>query len=135
MPRKYSGILRTLCNPSIFRTLAYSEPWHIQNRGIFRTLGYLELGANLEPRQTSTMEHCAKVVNSYSCFRKLQLFLQYQLFKFSFLKNLIKVCFLLQKCLFYVKKHSDPEGRGPWILIYPHCCNFLFIINSLIKFI
>ena len=40
----YSGIFKTLCNPGIFRTVAYSEPPHIQNvgilklRGIFRTL-------------------------------------------------------------------------------------------------
>ena len=111
MSRKYSGILRTLCNPSIFRILvysesdvyaepwyiqnrrifrirgifrtrayseqwyiqnpnifrteAYSEPWHIQNSGIFRTLGYSEPEGNSEPCQTSMMEHCAKVVNSY----------------------------------------------------------------------
>ena len=25
----YSGIFRTLCNPCIFTTLPYSEPWHI----------------------------------------------------------------------------------------------------------
>ena len=83
MPGKYSGILRTLYNaqhiqnPSIFKTLAYSEPeacaepWHIQNRGIFRTLGYSVPEANSEPCQTSMMEHCAKIVNSYSYFCKL----------------------------------------------------------------
>ena len=27
-------------NPDIFRTLAHSQPWDIQNRRIFRTLGY-----------------------------------------------------------------------------------------------
>ena len=75
MPRKYSGILRTLCSPSIFRTLVHSKPWHIQkktyaepwniqNRGIFRTLGYSELDTNSESYQKSTMERCAKVINS-----------------------------------------------------------------------
>ena len=40
----YSGIIRTLCDPSIFRNLVYSKPWyiqnqkHIQSRGIFRTM-------------------------------------------------------------------------------------------------
>ena len=40
----YSGIFKTLCNPGIFRTVAYSETPYIQNvgilklRGIFRTL-------------------------------------------------------------------------------------------------
>ena len=77
MPRKYSGTLRTLCNPGIFRTLVYSKPWHIQNQkhmqnpGIFRTEVYSEPKVNSEPCQTSTMEHCAKVVNSCSCFWKL----------------------------------------------------------------
>ena len=48
MPRKYTGILRTLCNPTIFRILVYSRPWHIQNQrhtqnpGIFRTEVYSE---------------------------------------------------------------------------------------------
>ena len=49
IPRKYLDILRTLCNPSIFRTLIYSKPWHMQNQmhmqknpGIFKTELYLE---------------------------------------------------------------------------------------------
>ena len=36
LPRIYSGILRTLCSPSMFRTLIYSKPWDIQNPNIFR---------------------------------------------------------------------------------------------------
>ena len=46
--RKYSDILRTLCNPSIFKTLVYLKPWHIQNQrhmqkaGTFRTKIYSE---------------------------------------------------------------------------------------------
>ena len=42
------GIIITLCNPGIFRTLAYfkpepySQPWYIQNHGIFWTLEYSE---------------------------------------------------------------------------------------------
>ena len=65
--KNYSGIIWTLCNPAIFRTLVYSKPdpgifktrgifrtqvypklWHIQNQrhnqnlGPFRTLGYSE---------------------------------------------------------------------------------------------
>ena len=42
MPRKYSGIVRTQCNPSIFRTLVSSKPWHIQNPDTFRTDVYSE---------------------------------------------------------------------------------------------
>ena len=46
----YSCIFRTMCNRDIFRILAYSEPWHIQNqkhiqnRGIFRILAYSSTG-------------------------------------------------------------------------------------------
>ena len=46
--RKYSDILRTLCNPSIFKTLVYLKAWHIQNQrhmqkaGTFRTKIYSE---------------------------------------------------------------------------------------------
>ena len=38
----YSGTFRGLCNPSIFRTLAYSKLWYIHNPGIFRALVYTE---------------------------------------------------------------------------------------------
>ena len=59
-PEESIGIFRTLFNPSIFRTLAYteqkaySEPWYIENRGIFRTLVYSK------PCKTSTMERFLK---------------------------------------------------------------------------
>ena len=60
MFRKYSGILRALCNPSIFRTLVYSKPWDTENSIQIRTL-------------SNIYNCCAKVVNSHSSFRKLQL--------------------------------------------------------------
>ena len=56
---------------SIFRTLAYSQPWHIQNPHIFRKLAYSKSKAYSEPYQTSTMKCFAKIVNGYSYFRKL----------------------------------------------------------------
>ena len=66
----YSDIFRTLCNPDIFRTLAYSEPWHIQKSGIFRirdifrTLAYSEIEAYSEPCKTSAMAKTfAKIIN------------------------------------------------------------------------
>ena len=40
----------------IFKTLVYSEHWHIENPGIFRTMTYLEPKAYSERCQTSTME-------------------------------------------------------------------------------
>ena len=53
--RAYSDIFKTLGNISIFKTLVYSEPWHIQNQGhiqnpaIFRTLAYLKSKTYTEP--------------------------------------------------------------------------------------
>ena len=64
-----------LCNPDIFRTLVYSEPWqiqnqrHIQNLGIFRTLasskpeGYSEPWYIQNRRIFRTLERFVKVVN------------------------------------------------------------------------
>ena len=36
----YSGILRTLCNSDILRTLAYSEFWHNQNQKHIQVVEY-----------------------------------------------------------------------------------------------
>ena len=77
MPRKYLVILRTLFKSSIFRSLVYSKLWHIQNHkhmqnpGIFRKEVCSEPEANSEPCQTSTVECCTNIANSYSCFCKL----------------------------------------------------------------
>ena len=44
----YSGIIRTLCYPDMFKTVVYPEPLHVQNLqhiqkpGIFGTLVYSE---------------------------------------------------------------------------------------------
>ena len=73
----YSDIFKTQCNPGIFKTVVYPEPWHIhnqkhiQNPRIFRTLAYSEFEAYSEPCQTSTMKRFAKTVNGYNYFRKL----------------------------------------------------------------
>ena len=133
MPRKHSSTFTTLCNPSIFRTLAYSEPeayaelWQIQNRSIVRSLGYSKSKANSETCQASMMERCAKFVNSYSCFCKLQLFLEYQLFTFSTFKNSIKVNFRLQKCSFY-GKNIVAQSVGGHEFRYTHIMLYFFII-------
>ena len=50
----YSGIIRTLCNPGIFRNLTYLEP-----------------EAYSEPCQTFMMERFMQIVNIYNRFRKL----------------------------------------------------------------
>ena len=65
------AIVITLCNPGIFRTLAYTEQkaysqsWYIENRGIFRALVYSEAWhiqnlAHSKPCQTSTIERFRK---------------------------------------------------------------------------
>ena len=57
------GIFRTLCNPGIFRTLAYteqkaySESWYIENRGIFRTLVYSETWHTQNPGIFKTLSN------------------------------------------------------------------------------
>ena len=82
----YSGIFRHIFrNLAYLKLEAYSEPWYIQNSGIFRardifrilgfrTLGYSEPEAYSEPCQTSTMEHFDKQLTanyfrniSFSC--------------------------------------------------------------------
>ena len=45
--------------------MVHSEPWHIKNPGVFRTLTYLE------PCQTSSIQHFAKMVNGYNYFRNI----------------------------------------------------------------
>ena len=106
-----SGIIQAYSEPCV--TVAYSEPWHIRNLGIFRTryiyrtLVYSEPEVYSELCQTSKMECFAKIVNSYSCFRNIS-FPRFLLFYF-----------FLQKYLFYVKRYSGLGGRGPWIFIYP----------------
>ena len=136
MPRKYSRLLRTLCNPSIFRTLAYSKPWHMQNPDIFRTEVYSEPWDTQNSTQIQRWSLVQKILTAIVVFAIYKYFCNISFSSSLLFKNLIKVYFLLQKYLFYVKKHSDPEGRGPWTLAYPlHACNLLFIIKSLIKFI
>ena len=56
---------------SIFRTLAYSEPRYIQNPRIFRTLAYSKSETYSEACEKSTMKRFAKKLNGYNCFRKL----------------------------------------------------------------
>ena len=139
MPRKYWGMLRTLCNPSTFRTPVYSKPWHIQNQrhmqnpGVFGTEVYSEPWDTQNSTQTqnpvkhSTMERWAKVVNNYSCFSQISYFCN---ISFS-LSLLFKIFYRSISCCDSVysmsKKHSSPEGRGPLILIYPHHVVIFFL--------
>ena len=59
----YSDIFRTLCYHDIFKTVvypepeAYSEPGHIHNTGIFRTLANSKSEAYSDSCRTSTMKH------------------------------------------------------------------------------
>ena len=41
-------------------TVAFLEPWHIQNAGIFRTLVHSEIKAHSERCRISKMEHFIK---------------------------------------------------------------------------
>ena len=85
-------LFTTWCNPSIFRTVAYSESkayseycqtsitkyfiqnlvqsWHIQKPSIFRTLVYSEIKAYLEPCRKSKMGHFLRTLCNYSRFSR-----------------------------------------------------------------
>ena len=94
----YSGIFRTLCNPGIFRTLSIQNQKHIPNGGIFRIL------VHLEPYQTSTMDHFAKIVNRYNYFRNI-----------SFSRSLLceKSMYFLNKCLIFTPEVFDIKTYRP----------------------
>ena len=53
--QKYSDILRTLCNPSIFRTLVYSKPWLIQNQRHMQSPGILRTEVYSDPWDTRNL--------------------------------------------------------------------------------
>ena len=76
----YPGIIQAYLEPcatlniynrNTSRTLAYSEPeaysepWHIDNSGIFRTTTYSKSEVYSERFQTSMMKCFAKIVNGY----------------------------------------------------------------------
>ena len=101
-------MLRTLCQPSLFRTLVYTKS---------ETEIYSDLC------QTSTMERFAKVVSDYICFHKLKLFLQYQLFTFSsfFNESLFFTPEVYLKAKRKRKKKEDISKNMPR-------CHFLLIV-------
>ena len=112
--RNYSGIFWTLWNPGIFRTLVYSESWHIQNQrhiqnpGIFRIGGILRTLSNIYKGALSETANGYNFCNiSFSCLLVLEISMIF----------LMEVQFSLKKFLFNVKKYGGPfDGRGPWIL-------------------
>ena len=135
MPRKYSGILRTLHNPSIFRALvfktlpysepeAYAEPWHIQNSGIFRTMGY---STRDKFRTLSNIyDGVLKLLTAIDVFANYNHFCNINFSRFYFLK--FKSQLLAPKVFLLCKKnHSGPEGLGPWIFIYKEYLVIFFL--------
>ena len=67
----HSGIIRSLCNPGILKTLAnseleaYSTPQYIQNAGIFQIRGLFRTLSNIYDQRFK------KIVNDYNYFHKL----------------------------------------------------------------
>ena len=72
----YSGIFRTQCNPgifrtgisrtrSIFRTLAYSQPWYIENAGTFKIQDLFRILSNICNDAFCIVERLP-IVNSYN---------------------------------------------------------------------
>ena len=103
-------------NPVIFKTRAYSEPEV-----------YSEPEACWEPCQTSSMEGFTKISNSCSCFCKITIILQYQLF--TFFTFLMRVYSFTPEEFIQCKKVKWPKGMGVVNFdITMLCCNFLFVI-------
>ena len=100
----YSGIFRTLCNPSML-TVVYAEPSHIQhqkhiqNPGLFRAPVYSEHWHIQNPR---LIQNPVQHLRLAFCDKYHELFL-------------IQVLFLLQRYSFYVKNYHALGGRGQWI--------------------
>ena len=75
--KQSTGIFRSFCNPGIFRTLVYaeqktySEPWYIENHGIFRTLVYSEPWHIQNPVKHLLWSVFAKIVNDYNYFHNI----------------------------------------------------------------
>ena len=108
----------------IFRTLAYLEPWYIRNPRIFRTLTYSKFEAYLEPCLTSTMKRFVKTVNSYNYFHESELFLQYKPVAFSDSRNKYHEVVTPAVVIFYVKNYGARGDRDReflrFSLIYPN---------------
>ena len=136
--KNYLGVFLTLCNPVIFRTLVYSEFWHIQNQRhiqnpcISKTLAnsepdaYSESWAKQNPEifrtvrilktlTTYTMERFEKqltaviILASYNYFRNISFLCP--LVHEANMNFLMHVQVSLQKSLFNVKKYGD-RGAG-----------------------
>ena len=93
----HSGILKMLRNPNIFRTLS-----NIYDGVFYKNCEQLQLFSQI------------KIIFAISAFHILYFFK-------------IKVYFLLQKYLFYIKNYSGPGGQSLQILIYPYCVVVFFL--------
>ena len=62
------GIFRTLCNPGIFRTVVYTEQKHILSRDILRTMAYSEPWHIQNPVIYLLWSVFAKIVNDCNNF-------------------------------------------------------------------
>ena len=81
---------KPLCNSCIFRILAYLEPCHIQDPGIFRTLPYSEPELHQNPVYLGIFRHIQ--CDSYNNIG----FLFFTLILYAFQRNLKRHIFWLQ---------------------------------------
>ena len=104
----FTSTFRTLCNLGIFRTQVYSEPetysepWYIQNPGIFRTVVYSQPWYIQNPVKHLGWRVFSKIVHGYNYFHKIS-------FSSSLLYEkkiifLIKVSLVSHKYLFDVEQ-------------------------------
>ena len=107
----YSGVFRTLCNPGIFKNLAYSEPhayserWHIQTCHIRRPVKYLLPSILLKYLTTITFFTNYNYFGNISFSRSLF----YKINTLSFFN--IGLIFTPWMYLFYIEKYRGPKGR------------------------
>ena len=90
-----------LCNPE------NSEPWHIDNPGILRTLKF-KYQHIFRPCQSFNMEYFAKTVKNYNCFSKVLYLRSLAGFLIcSFLNKHSSTCRVTLHCALY-ERYSKP---------------------------
>ena len=128
-----------MCNPR------NSEPWHIDNSGIFRTLTYLKPDICSEPSQRFEMECFSKITKSYNYFskvlclryfhklsisRNLSIIINSDIFRHIHIlfRHILPYCGIQNFIIFRVLTCSGPEA-------YPEPCLFRHIkVYSIMTF-
>ena len=91
---------RYIQNPSIFRTLTYLGPWHIQNPGIFRARGIFRTLSNIYDGTFCKNRYLARLKKSPNIFGKC-----------NFLALVLNFLYFLKRNLFlYFRKRKTRKN-------------------------